>query len=452
VFTIVPSLPVPSSTSPAQDPAPPSFAEACKFWWLLGCTSFGGPAGQIALMHRELVDRRKWISEKHFLQAVQFAMLLPGPEAQQTATYVGWRLHGIRGGLVAGGLFVLPAAILLYILSCLFVLGQEAAWMPPIVRGLNAVVIALIASAIARLSRRTLSCKGTWILAIAAFVLLFVFHFSFVAVVLGAACIGVVGDRILPKLFPPQTHRENSVCQIELPHRHGSRQEKLAILKRMALIAFAGVMVWVVPLAMAGATLGWNSTIVQQGLFFSKAALITFGGAYAVLPYVAQQTVDTFAWLTPSQMMAGLALAESTPGPLIMVLQFVGFVGAWQHPGSLNPWWAGTLGALMTTWVTFIPSYIFVFGGGPLVEHLDRVPLWNAALRGMMAAVIGGMASLGLRFALDATAVASGTPNWMVILLTALCLLALQHQRMRIPILVAACGFAGWLGWFVGVL
>jgi chromate transporter len=156
--------------------------------------------------------------------------------------------------------------------------------------------------------------------------------------------------------------------------------------------------------------------------------------------------------LTPSQMMAGLALAESTPGPLIMVLQFVGFVGAWQHPGSLNPWWAGTLGALMTTWVTFIPSYIFVFGGGPLVEHLDRVPLWNAALRGMMAAVIGGMASLGLRFALDATAVASGTPNWMVILLTALCLLALQHQRMRIPILVAACGFAGWLGWFVGVL
>lgn len=430
----------------------PSFREALRFWFLLGCTSFGGPAGQIALMHRELVDRRKWMSERRFLQAVQFAMLLPGPEAQQTATYVGWRLHGVRGGITAGGLFILPASVLLYGLSVLFVLGQDLEWMSVVVRGLNAAVIALILSAIVRVSRRTLTCSGAWLIAILATALLFGFQFSFVSVILGAAVLGLVGERMLPRLFPPLVMAHGPPRRGDANPSPERRQSNTHSLKRSAYTLFVGSALWLLPLVFAISIFGWDSTIVQQGIFFGKAALVTFGGAYSVLPYVAQQAVDHYAWLDSSQMMSGLALAESTPGPLIIVLQFVGFVGAWQHPDEMNPWVAGTLGAAITSWMTFVPSFLFIFVGGPFVERLDRMPLWNAALRGITAAVLGAMASLGIRFTLDATGLRSGSPDGFVLALAFLCLLAMQHGSAKIPVLVVSCAWIGWLGWYSGLL
>jgi chromate transporter len=429
----------------------PSFCEAFQFWILLGCVSFGGPAGQIAWMHRELVDRRRWIDERHFVQAVQFSMLLPGPEAQQTATYVGWRLHGVRGGITAGGMFILPAAVLLYGLSVLFVLGQDLEWMSAIVRGLNAAVIAVILSSILQWSRRALTCLGAWGIAIVAFALLFGFRFSFVAIIAASAFVGLVGERWLPTLFPPLANQPRPSCDIDALEQMASDRAVAKPFMRIAISSGLGICVWLLPLVGAIAILGWDSTIVQQGLFFGKAALVTFGGAYAVLPYVAQQAVDHYAWLTASQMMAGLGLAESTPGPLIIVLQFVGFLGAWQHPDGMNPWVAGALGAAMTTWMTFVPSFIFILVGGPFVERLDRWPFWNAALRGITAAVIGGMASLGIRFALDTTRLLNETPDGCVIVLTISCLIAMRHRSAKIPVLVICCGLLGWLGWYSGL-
>ncbi len=376
----------------------PTFSEALLYWLKLGFISFGGPAGQISIMHKELVEKRRWISEGHFLHALNFCMLLPGPEAQQLATYLGWRLHGWRGGLAAGVLFVLPSVFILYALSWLYVAGGHLPWLEGLFYGLLAPVIAVVAEAVVRIGKKALKSPALWALAAVSFLLIHFLHVSFVWIIGGAALLGWGGHRLAPKLFPAGKG-----------HGAGKGRGEEEFLKlppspapswgRAVRILLLCLVLWWVPIFALGLWLGWASTPFQQGVFFSQAAMVTFGGAYAVLPYVAQRAVEDFGWLSHPQMMRGLALAETTPGPLIMVLQFVGFVGGWQHPGGLSPLAGATVGALVTTWATFVPCFLYVFVGAPHVEKLREQPRLGAALTAITAAVVGVILNLGVDFA-----------------------------------------------------
>jgi chromate transporter len=391
----------PSLEPPATIPLFPTFREALGYWLKLGCISFGGPAGQIALMHRELVEKRRWISEGHFLHALNFCMLLPGPEAQQLATYLGWRLHGWRGGVAAGALFVLPSVCILFGLSWLFMAGAQWEWLTALFYGLLAAVIAVVAEAVLRIGGKALKSPSLWAVAGMSFAGIYGLKISFVAIILTAGLVGWVGQRWFPRQFPAgkghgKAGTADAEGSVELPPcPRGSWGRSLGVVTLCLLL-------WWGPILAVGAWLGWHGTAFGQGLFFSKAALVTFGGAYAVLPYVAQRAVETFAWLSHPQMMSGLALAETTPGPLIMVLQFVGFVGGWQHSGSLSPLAGATVGALITTWATFLPSFLFVFLGAPHVEQLREQPRLAAALTAITAAVVGVILNLGVTFATQA--------------------------------------------------
>ncbi len=381
-------------------PVPPTFREALRYWLRLGFISFGGPAGQISIMHQELVEQRRWISENHFLHALNFCMLLPGPEAQQLATYLGWRLHGLRGGVAAGALFVLPAALLLYGLSWLYVSGGNAPWLAGLFYGLMPAVMAVVLSALLRIGRKALKTPALWIVAIASFGAIFFGKVSFMFIILAAGVIGGLGYGLAPRHFPANTRSDDA----DEEEQNGTRYLKLppvprATWGRALRIILLCVTLWWLPVIALGAWLGWESTPAQEGVFFSKAAMVTFGGAYAVLPYVAQQAVEQHHWLTHPQMMTGLGLAETTPGPLIMVLQFVGFMGGWNQPGALAPWQSATLGAAITTWATFVPCFLMIFLGAPHVEQLRAMPRVSAALTAITAAVTGVILNLAVWFA-----------------------------------------------------
>lgn len=364
----------------------PTFREAVRFWWKLGWISFGGPAGQIAILHQELVERRKWVDERRFLAGLGYCMLLPGPEAQQLATYLGWSLHGVRGGWIAGALFVLPAAFLLWGLSYLYVAFGARPEIAGVLRGLEATVIALVVHAVVRLSRRVLQTAVCGAIAVGALALIGFTEIPFPAIVLAAAVIGAVLGRVAPKsLGTPPGH-------------HGAAGVPISST-RSTLLAGAGAFVlWWLPVLLAIAILGADSTLARMGVFFSQAALVTFGGAYAVLPYVAERAVVDFGWLSESQMLTGLGLAETTPGPLIIVLEFVGFVGGWNQPGEFSPLLAATLCAAITVWATFLPSFMMVFLGAPYVEKIDRVAALRFALTAVSCAVIGVIAHLAYWF------------------------------------------------------
>lgn len=426
-----------------QPPAFPPFRDALRYWLKLGCISFGGPAGQIAIMHRELVERRRWISGEHFLHALNFCMLLPGPEAQQLATYLGWRLHGWRGGVAAGALFVLPSMVILFALSWLYMEKGHVPWLAAIFYGLLAAVIAVVAEAVLRIGRKALKSPALWGVAAASFAAIFFGNVSFVVIIAGAAGIGWLGNRMAPGQFPAGDG-----------HGAGGAKEEAGFLalppspaptwRRAAGIVAGCLLVWWVPVLAVGAWLGWSSTGFQQGLFFSKAAMVTFGGAYAVLPYVAQQAVENFGWLSHPQMMSGLALAETTPGPLIMVLQFVGFVGGWQHPGTLSPLAGATVGALITTWATFVPCFLFVFLGAPHVERLRRRPRLNAALTAITAAVVGVILNLGVKFAAHALwPEPSHHFDWFIAIVAIAAFVAVQRFKAGIVPTIAACAVLG---------
>ncbi len=422
-------------------PSVPSFAEALRFWWKLGWISFGGPAGQIAIMHKEIVERRRWLNEEHFLHALNFCMLLPGPEAQQLATYLGWRLHGARGGIAAGVLFVLPSMFILLGLSWLYMAGADIAWVNGLFYGLTAAVIAIVVSAVKRIGSKALKSPSLWALAGLAFVAIFVFKINFVVIILTAALIGYVGGKIYPKQFPAgkghgKSGHETRPC-VELP------PAPKATLGRTVLISTLCLTLWWLPLIGVGLWLGWQSIHFQEGLFFSKAALVTIGGAYAVLPYVAQMAVERFGWLSQTQMMAGLGLAETTPGPLIMVLQFVGFVAAWQNPGGLTPLAAGMLGALVTTWVTFLPCFLFVFLGAPHVEGLRERPGLSTALTGITAAVVGVILNLAIWFAWHALAPAGGTFDFFVAVVAVASWVAMERFKIGVIPTLGACAVLG---------
>lgn len=428
---------------PASNSSPPAptFAEALRFWWKLGWISFGGPAGQIAIMHKEIIERRRWMTEEHFLHALNFCMLLPGPEAQQLATYLGWRLHGARGGIAAGVLFVLPSMFILLGLSWLYMAGGDIAWVNGLFYGLTAAVIAIVVSAVKRIGSKALKSPSLWALAALAFVAIFFFKVNFVIIILSAALIGYAGGKLFPAQFPAGKGHGKSGHE-ELPAVVLPPAPK-ATLQRTLLISTLCLALWWLPVLGIGLWLGWQGIHFQEGLFFSKAALVTIGGAYAVLPYVAQMTVEKFGWLSQTQMMAGLGLAETTPGPLIMVLQFVGFVAAWQNPGDMPPLAAGMLGALVTTWVTFLPCFLFVFLGAPHVEGLRERPGLSTTLTGITAAVVGVILNLAIWFAWHALRPVGGGFDVFVAIIAIGAWLAMERFKIGVIPTLAACAMLG---------
>lgn len=424
-------------------PAPsfPSFGEALRFWIKLGWISFGGPAGQIAIMHKELVDKRRWLSDEHFLHALNFCMLLPGPEAQQLATYLGWRLHGARGGIAAGVLFVLPSVFILFALSWLYMAAGDVVWIRGLFYGLMPAVIAIVISAVKRIGSKALKTPALWTLALLSFVAIFCFKISFVIIIAAAALIGFVGGRKLPKWFPAaKGHAAAGAMHspaLELPPAPAGGWLRTLTVSTLCLL------LWWLPVLAVGAWLGWSSIQFGQGIFFSKAALVTFGGAYAVLPYVSQMAVEHHGWLSQEQMMAGLGLAETTPGPLIMVLQFVGFVGAWQHPGSLNPLASAALGAGITTWVTFLPCFLFVFLGAPHVESLRERPALAATMTAITAAVVGVILNLAIWFAWHALKPEGGGFDAFVAALAIAAWFAMERFKVGVIPTLGACAVLG---------
>lgn len=430
--------------SPSPPPLP-SFSEALWFWIKLGWISFGGPAGQIAILHKELVERRRWISETHFLHALNFCMLLPGPEAQQLATYLGWRLHEARGGIAAGALFVIPSIFLLFGLSWLYLVGGHLPWLAALFYGLLPAVIAVVAEAILRIGRKALKSGSLVALSIASFVAIYVFHVSFVLIILAAGVIGWFGNRLAPSQFPAGKGHGGARQSTDSPFAR-LPPVKRASWSRTLVVTSVCLILWWTPVIVLVTWLGWESTHAQMGVFFSKAALVTFGGAYAVLPYVAQQAVETHAWLSHEQMMGGLALAETTPGPLIMVLQFVGFVGGWQHPGAFSPLVGATLGAAITTWTTFLPCFLFVFLGAPHIEQIGEQPRLSAALTAITAAVVGVILNLGVIFATHAMWPAGGRFDYFVANVAVAAFFAMWHFRIGLMPVIGICALLG-LGW-----
>ena len=431
---------------PDSDPPPyPTFREALRYWFRLGCISFGGPAGQIAIMHRELVEQRRWITDRHFGEALNFCMLLPGPEAQQLATYLGWRLHGWRGGVAAGALFVLPSVFILFGLSWLFMAGGHLPWLAALFYGLTAAVIALVAEAVLRIGKKALRSPTLQVLAALSFIAIYGYDVSFILILMAAALTGWIGHRTVPGQFPPGGgHSSKGKCAAGGPATLELPAPPATSWSRTGLILTVCLLLWWVPVLATGLWLGWQSTAFQQGVFFSKAAMVTFGGAYAVLPYVAQQAVDHYQWLSHAQMMSGLALAETTPGPLIMVLQFVGFVGGWQNPGTLTPLTAATLGALITTWATFLPCFLWVFLGAPQVGRLHELPALNAALTTITAAVVGVILNLAVTFSLQAILPnAAGPADWFIALLALSAFISLHRYKVPLLPVMAVCALAG---------
>ena len=421
------------SANPDSNPRQhPSFAEALRFWLKLGFISFGGPGGQIAIMHAELVERKKWLGESHFLHALNYCMLLPGPEATQLAIYAGWLLHRTWGGIVAGVLFVLPSAFILWALSYIYAAYGHVAWIAAIFYGLKPAVIAIVASAVLRIGRRALRNEVMWSIAALAFASLFFFHVPFPAVVLSAGIIGLIGGQLRRDKFLVAMARTSAGSDAN----HAQTKPSIARAARVIALCLA---LWWAPLLLAAWLLGWRHTITQEGFFFSKAAVVTFGGAYAVLPYVSQQAVAHFGWLAAPQMLDGLGLAETTPGPLIMVLQFTGFLGAWNHPGGLPRLLAATLGAAITTWCTFAPCFLWIFLGAPHIERMRNNVKLTAALTAITAAVVGVILNLAVWFALGAWFPASGGADWFAITVSALAFAAIAKWKWGvIPVIAAA--------------
>jgi chromate transporter len=375
--------------------------ESLRYWARLGFINFGGPAGQIAIMHDELVDRKQWISNNRFLHALNYCMLLPGPEAQQLAIYIGWLLNGALGGVAAGILFVLPAFFLILGLSWTYAVHGDIGWIAAIFYGLQAAVIALVASAVVRVGFRALGNPLLAVIAAAAFVAIFLLDVAFPLIVIGAALIGLVGSRFSPHWF---SRREqggsspgHSILGDEVERPSGD-----ASWPRTARVLAIGLAIWWGPLLAIVLARGADDTLGREAIFFSQAAMVTFGGAYAVLAYINQAAVQDFGWLEPGQMVTGLGLAESTPGPLIMVTEFVGFLAAYRFPGGLDPVLAGTLGASITVWATFAPCFLWIFLGAPYIERLYGNRALDGALSAVTAAVVGVILNLALTFGIAA--------------------------------------------------
>ncbi len=384
-----------------MQPAYPSFAEATRVWLKVALLSFGGPAAQIAVMHRILVEEKRWISDRRFLHALNYCMLLPGPEATQLATYVGWLLHKTRGGLVAGLLFILPGIVAIMALSWIYVLYGQVGIIAALFFGLKAAILAVVLEAVLRIGKRALKNNVLVALATGAFIALFFFKLPFPLVVLGAALIGYFGARAGWHAFDVNVMHgpSKSAAVVDALLDEQQPEHTKPSLSRFLRVSATWLAIWLVPVAILLFFLGDANVFSRIGIFFSKMATVTFGGAYAVLAYVAQQAVENYGWLSAGEMLDGLGLAETTPGPLIMVLQFVGFLAAFRDPGMLHPLVAASLGGLLATWVTFAPCFLWIFAGAPYVETLRSNKALSGALAAITAAVVGVILNLAVWFA-----------------------------------------------------
>ena len=427
-------------------PAPVTLSEAFWYWLKLGFISFGGPAGQIALMHTELVERRRWISEQRFLHALNYCMLLPGPEATQLAIYIGWLMHKTRGGILAGVLFVLPSLLILIVLSWIYMAYGSLPVVAGVLYGIKPAIVAVVLGAAWRIGSRTLKNPTLIAIAAAAFVAIAVLNVPFPLIVLAAATIGFIGGRLLPAHFQiggrhPDSRESYGVALIDddTPTPEHARFSWMHLAKVGTIGGVLGVGVWLLLAQQFGA----SSTLAQMGWFFTKAALMTFGGAYAVLPYVYQGGVEHYHWLSATQMIDGLALGETTPGPLIMIVAFVGFVGAWTHSMFGDSiLLAGVVGATVASFFTFLPSFLFILAGGPLVESTRDNVRMTAPLTAISAAVVGVIVSLAVFFGQHVFFVA-GKPDWAAIAIAAAACVALFRFKLGTIKLIAACAVAG---------
>ena len=431
-------------------PDPPTFADALRFWFKLGFVSFGGPAGQIALMHEELVVRRRWLSERRFLHALNFCMVLPGPEAQQLATYIGWLMHRTRGGLVAGGLFVLPSLAILIVLSWIYLAFGHVPAVAGIFYGIKPAVTAIVAFAAYRIGSRTLTDAWLWAIAGVAFAAIFLFGLPFPLIVLGAGLTGHLAGRYAPDRFAAKKGHGASatgfgpaVIDDDTPTPPHARFDR-ARLARVVLVCLA---LWVGVMAVLIALSGWDTTLTRMGWFFTKAAFLTFGGAYAVLPYVYQGAVEHYGWLTAAQMIDGLALGETTPGPLIMVVAFVGYAGGWSQAvlGADALFVSGAVAACVATFFTFLPSFLFIFAGGPLIESTHGNLKLTAPLTAITAAVVGVIVDLAVFFAGHVLwpEGASGPFDWRAALIGTVAAVALFRFKVGVIPVVVASGVTG---------
>ena len=462
--------PSPPFPIPAAGDKPPvaTFPEAVRFWLKLGFISFGGPAGQIAIMHRELVEKRRWVSEKRFLHALNFCMVLPGPEAQQLATYLGWLMHRTRGGVVAGALFVLPSLLLLIALSWIYMAFGEQPLVAGIFYGIKPAVAAIVLHALHRIASKSLgnpvAAPVPWLITAMSFIAVWALKLPFPVVVLTAMLVGAVLARVAPGALARGGSRT----------AHAAGAQALALIdddtptpahavfrpRRLAWVLAVGAALWLLPMAALLLMHGWQATLTQIGWFFTKAALLTFGGAYAVLPYVNQAAVEHYQWLTTLQMMDGLALGETTPGPLIIIVAFVGFVAGWtrQVLGPEAIFVGAALGACVATWFTFLPSFIFILAGGPWVESTRGNLKLTAPLAAVTAAVVGVIANLALFFIAaiaypeKTPGVFGSQPDWIALALAVAAMFALWRLKWGVIPVIAAAAAAGLLLRLSGVV
>jgi chromate transporter len=407
----------------------PEFRALVAASFRVGCLGFGGPVGQIALMHRIFVDEKKWIDEARYLHALSYCMLLPGPEAQQLATYVGWLLHGVKGGIVAGALFVLPGALVVLALSWLYASFGETPLVASLFFGIKAAVLALVVEAMLKVARRSLRTRVDLAIAFATLLSLYVLDLPFPLVVLLAAGIGLArGDAVSGQR--PATGAQE-------------RRDGAASAARAGLTALAWAALWLLPVVVIAAALGRRHVLTEVGVLFSQLAVVTFGGAYAVLAYLQQQAVEVYGWLTPAQMIDGLGLAETTPGPLILVNQFVGYMAGWKEGGRLS---LAIAGAALASWCTFAPSFLWIFAGAPFAERLRASRRASGMLNAIGAAVLGVIASLALRFGAHVLLPDAATINLLAVAITLAAGLALIVARVNVILVIAGCAFAGWLG------
>ncbi|MGI9228038.1 MAG: chromate efflux transporter [Gammaproteobacteria bacterium] len=433
-------------------PAKIKISEALLYWLKLGFISFGGPAGQISMMHQELVERRRWISEHRFLHALNYTMVLPGPEAQQLATYIGWLMHGVKGGLIAGILFVLPSLFILIALTWIYLEYGNTQIVSGVLYGVKPAVTAIVLFAAYRIGSRALKNNVLRAMALLAFIAIFFFKIPFPLIVIGAGVLGFIGSRVAPKYFSGKLHASEehesygpAIIDDDTPI---ASHAKFSWSRLISFVA-VGVGLWLGAIAFLYFNYGWNDTLTQMGVFFSKAALVTFGGAYAVLPYVYQGGVDQFQWLTGTQMIDGLALGETTPGPLIMVVTFVGFVGGWTKelfgPEALPL--AGIVAACVVTFFTFLPSFLFIFIGGPAIEATREDLHFTAPLLGITAAVVGVIVNLAVFFAyhvLWPTGL-EGKFDWISLVIGIVAFIALFKFKIDIVKVILGCAVFGWI-------
>jgi len=422
----------------------PSFFEAFKFWLKLGFISFGGPAGQIAVMHSELVEKKKWISNDRFLNALNYCMLLPGPEAQQLTIYIGWLLHKIPGGIVAGSLFVIPSMFILFALSYVYAAFGNVFLVESFFNGLKASVMAIVFAAVIKIGKKSL--KNSLLIGIAAlsFIAIFFLKVPFPVIILSAAVIGISGSIMFPQYFGTQKTKEIKgledegfvvVCENTYAcHIYPSAKSSITIL-------ISCILLWLIPIAVL--YLSASRIFFTEAVFFTKAAFMTFGGAYSVLAYIAQVTVEQYSWLTRPQMMDGLGLAETTPGPLIMVVQFVGFMAGWNHPGNFSPFFGAVIGSLTATYFTFLPCFMFIFLGAPYIEKFRDNRKISSALSGITAAVVGVVLNLSVWFGMYVIFPQSGRINWFAIVLGILSFIAMQWLKIGMITVIAISGIAG---------